>query len=80
MGKQRVNIPDEMATPLLYAVGEAVDLFGLDFTIFVPAYNVPPGGCADVDSKEVFHSFTSGEKRSDRISKLPSVTVSRSAA
>ena len=44
------------------------------------AHNVPSGGRADIDCKEVFHSFNSGEKCSDRISSLPSVTVRQSAA
>ena len=48
--------------------------------VLPPAHNVPSGGRADIDCKEVFHSFNSGEKCSDRISKLPSFTVRQSMA
>ena len=48
--------------------------------VLPPAHNVPSGGRADIDCKEVFHSFNSVKKCSDRISKLPSVTVRQSAA
>lgn len=39
MGKQRIHVPDEMAVLLLYAVGEAVDLFCFDLTGLPPAHN-----------------------------------------
>ena len=55
MEKQGVNIPDQMAVPFLYPVGEAVDLLCSQFAVLPPAYNVPPGGCTDVDSKIKVH-------------------------
>ena len=46
---QPVQVPHQMAVPLIGQVGKAVDLFHLQFAVLTPGGNVPPGGRADVN-------------------------------
>ena len=57
MGKQRIRIPNKMTGLLPHAVGKAVNLFRFQSAVLHPAHNVPPGGCANVDSKIAFHTL-----------------------
>ena len=59
MLKQPIDVPHKMSVPFGDTVGKPVDLFRFDFPVLQPAYNVPPGGGADVDGKKVFHMLSS---------------------
>ena len=60
MVQKRIHIPDKMPVLFRYAVGEAVNLSCLDFSVLKPANNMPPGGGTDINGKTiVYHPSTS---------------------
>ena len=55
MAFQGLNIPGEMPVLFRDAVGKAVDLPGLDCSVFLPAHDMSPAGRANVNSKTIVH-------------------------
>ena len=55
MGKERVDIPNEMPVLFLHAVGKAIDFLRFKLPLFFVADDVPAARSADVDRKKVFH-------------------------
>ena len=53
---QGLYVPDKMALPLLYPVGEPVNLPGLNAAVGLPADNVPSAGRADIYRKIILHA------------------------
>ena len=49
------HIPDQVSVLLLDTVGETEGFFGLKLAVFHPGNDVPTGGSADVNRKEISH-------------------------